>query len=208
MNKIMKNTSLFLIFISFFSFYNYAQESNDSDIYGFYMKNGDKKVHLSEISCYSFDELSIVFPNLPEMRGYDFIGILIYHYDARGWSQGFTEISYTRDIFNAKFPNQSVEVVFFKKGKQKHDLRNGEMTRGSLNYSPTKKLEGHTMKFQVYGYSITGHYNGSTTYSDRYYIYESEALPMTNRERRSNATLPFAGVVGKSLDVDLSIPCE
>lgn len=203
----MKNTFLLLSFISFFSFYNYSQETNDSDIYGFYMKNGDKKVHLSEISCYSFDELSIVFPILPEMQGYDRIGFLIYHYDAKGWSQGFCEVQYTRDMMNAKFPGEQGEVVLFKKGSQKHALTNGEMSRGTLNYSPTRNTEGHTLKFKVYGYSIVGHSNGSSLYSDYFYLYESEAIPMTNRAKKSSTVLPFVGRIG-STDVDLSQPCE
>lgn len=207
----MKNLYLLIVTI-IFSLLTNEVEAQQNEIgvgkeVGFYMTNNGIKAKIDTLSCYSSDELSIILPYLPEMEGYDFIGILVYHYDVRGWSQGFCGITYPQNAFRATFHGENGEITFFRKGQQKHSLKSGEMTRGSLKYSSTKKLENHTMKFQVYGYSITGHYNGSTTYSDRFYLYESESLPMSNREKKNATTLPFVGAVG-SLDIDFSKPCE
>lgn len=206
----MKNA--FIIVLTFLSFsmsstLSFAQDMGENNEYGFYMKNGDKKVKLAEMSCYSFDELSVVFPVTSEMAGYDFITVLVNHYDAKNWSQGFCSITFPISVFMSKFADGLAEVTLFTKGSQKHALRGGEMTRGSLNYSATKKTEGHTMKFKVYGYSIVGHNNGTSVYSDTFDLFQSEALPMSNRSKKVATTLPFVGPVG-STDVDLSQPCE
>lgn len=195
---------ILVVFTCLTSHHTLSQDTiNKSPEYGFYVKNGTNKKLIKGLDCYSFDELSVTFPLTPEMQGYDYIGILVYHDDDRGWSQGFCEIVYPGDVFRAKFQGQKEgEVILFKKGHQKHALNNGEMTRGSLNYSYSSRLEGHIMKYKVYGYSITGYSNGSSIYSDRFYLYESDIIPMTNRGKKK-AFLAFA----EERIVDLSQPC-
>src|SRR5690554_4579655 len=100
----MKNTVIIVLtFLSFgmTSSLSFAQ-ADDTSEYGFYMKNGGKKVKLAEMSCYSFDELSVVFPVTSEMAGYDFITVLVNHYDAKNWSQGFCSITFPISVFMSK----------------------------------------------------------------------------------------------------------
>ena len=60
-----------LAFFCLTSHYTFSQDTiNKSSECGFYVKNGVNKTLITELGCYTFDELSVTFPLIPEMQVY------------------------------------------------------------------------------------------------------------------------------------------
>jgi hypothetical protein len=202
----MKKLTLF--FVALFFITGISNIKGQDELSGFYLNNGKNKI--SELNCYSFDNLSVKFPILPEMLGYDQIGIAVVKYNAKNELSSSCGYEYDKPIFNAKFSNkESGELTFFKKGGQEHCLSKGTLTRVELKYTNAEKgLVGACIQLQVYGYMVSGSYERvvgnyvvkEPTYSSTL-IYEGPKLPLTNREKVNRFVLLTI------TKVDLSVPC-
>jgi hypothetical protein len=206
MKKTIKQKGITLIILSTLILMGFRPSEMEE---GFYLNNGKNKI--SELSCYTFDDLSVKFPILPEMFGYDWVLITVNKYNAKDELSSSCGFGYDGSVFNAKYKNkESSEFTFFKKGEQKHCLKDGELTRVSLMYTNAEKgLIGACIQLQIYGSMITGYSERvvgnriikEPTYSSATIIYEGQKLPLTNREKVNRFKLLTI------TKVDLSLPC-
>lgn len=215
----MKNFLFTLLaFFSLTSHHTFSQDTiNKSSEYGFYVKNGANKKLITELGCYSFDELWAKFPITQEMFGYDNIVVRIYQLNSAGGIHQYCGYGFDGNVFKAKYTGkESGELIIFSKGRQEHSFKTGAITRGSMAFAPNNKAAeaGAHLVIEILGQTITGYaeelvgnrYVRTPTYSSADLLYKSTLIPLKNREKKVSVYLPIGGRVG-SLDVDLSQPC-
>ena len=214
----MKQKLMAFAFVATFGLsYSYTQAQQDeTQEFGFFMKNGETKKKITEINCYSFDELWVKFPITPEMFGYDNVVIRVYQLSNNGSVHQRAGYGFDGSVFRAKFAGkQEEEMILFRKGAQEHAFKTGGLSRGLMKYGASKgALEGATMVIEILGQTITGYAEEivgnrvvrQPTYSSADLLYKSDKIVLKNRERKIVVNLPIGGQVG-SLDVDLSVPC-
>ncbi|MCC6372024.1 MAG: hypothetical protein IT236_13555 [Bacteroidia bacterium] len=177
---------------------------------GFYLNGGKTKI--TELGCYSFEDLSAKVPILPEMHGYDYIAVNIIKYNAEKESVAYCGYSYDGPVFRSKYANKEMmDLKIFKKGEQRHCTERGELTRVDLKYTNADRgLVGAYMQIVVKGQMISGYEEEivgnkiikKPTYSTATTIYEGPELPLTNREKVNRFKLLTI------TSVDLSVPCD
>ena len=207
MKKIIKQKGIALVIISSIVLMGFRPANVNE---GFYLHNGKDKI--SELNCYAFDDLSVKFPILPEMHGYDWVLITVCKYNSDKECISNCGFGYDGPVFRAKYRNQkSGEFTFFKKGEQKHCLEDGTLTRVELKYTNADRgLIGACLRLQIHGSMITGYreevvgnrIEKKPTYSKATLLYEGPQLPLTNREKVNRFKLLTI------TKVDLSVPCE
>ena len=214
MNIIKKNTTILVLTFCACMFLGFSPSSSDGNE-GFYLNRGKDKIE--SLDCYSFDDLMVKFPILPEMMGYDKVYLEICKNSGNVKCIDQCFITYSGSVFTAKYQNKSIgELTFFRKGEQRNCLDsdpNGSLNRYSLKNTVRKKsLTDATLQLRIKGYTITGYseeISGNRIiqkpiYSRPTLIYEGEELPLTNRVKISL----IQGLGDVVQNVDLSVPCD
>lgn len=211
MNFTKRKALIAVLFIGFFISSSFKTSELKED-FGFYLNNGQDKI--AKLDCYSFDDLMIKFPVLPEMHGYDIVQIVICKNGGDSRCVDQCGVTYDGNVFRAKYKDvSSGELTIFRKGEQQTGLESsGTFNRYSLKHTVSKKsVADASLHFFIRGYMITGYSEEivgnkivkKPIYSSPTAIFISEKIALENREKIG----VLKGVYGEQV-VDLSIPCN